>query len=250
MRADGAAAARSPASLALLGLVAAAMFAGLLALGHWQVERRAWKLDLIDRVEQRLRAAPQPAPGPADWPAIGKTDEYRRLRVEGEFLHELETCTQAVTVRGAGCWVVTPLRTPEGWLLLVNRGFVEPQRRDAATRQSGQVAGRVTVSGLLRLSEPQGGFLRRNDPAAERWFSRDVAAIAAARRLPAAQVAPYFLDAGDSAEGGPVGGLTVLRFQNNHLVYALTWYGLALMVAGGAFLVGRREWRLRQHPRD
>lgn len=248
MDSDGAATARSPASLALLALVAVSMFAGLVALGHWQVERRAWKLDLIERVEQQLRAPPLPAPGPAEWPAIGKADEYRRLRVEGEFLHQLETCTQAVTVRGPGCWVITPLRTGEGWLLLVNRGFVEPQRRDAATRQDGQVAGRVTVSGLLRLSEPGGGFLRRNDPATERWFSRDVAAIATARQLPLQQVAPYFLDAEDRVDEGPVGGLTVLRFQNNHLVYALTWYGLALMVAGGAFIVGRREWRLR-HPR-
>lgn len=249
MHSTGAATARSPASLALLGLVAASMFAGLVALGHWQVERRAWKLDLIQRVEQRLRTAPLPAPGPAGWPEIGKADEYRRLQVEGEFLHELETCTQAVTVRGPGCWVMTPLRTREGWLLLVNRGFVEPAQRDASTRAEGQPAGTVRVSGLLRLSEPRGGFLRRNDPAAERWFSRDIAAIATSRRLPAQQVAPYFLDAEDSVEGGPVGGLTVLRFQNNHLVYALTWYGLALMVAGGAFIVGRREWQLRR-PRD
>jgi len=240
-----AAAPRSTASLVLLAVIALALFATLLALGSWQVQRRSWKLDLIERVEQRLHAAPVAAPGPAGWAAIGRDDEYRRVQVEGVFLHEHETCTQAVTVRGPGCWVLTPLRTAGGWLLLVNRGFVEPARRDPATRPRGQLAGRVLVSGLLRLSEPRGGFLRQNDPAAGRWHSRDVAAIAAAQGLPGGQVAPYFIDAAETVADGPVGGLTVVAFRNPHLVYALTWYGLALMVAAGAVLVWRRERRLR-----
>lgn len=236
---------RSPAALALLTVAALAVFSALLWLGSWQIERRAWKLDLIKRVEQRLREAPSAAPGPAGWGDIGKADEYRRLRVEGEFLHPLETCTQAVTVRGPGCWVLTPLRTREGWLLLVNRGYVEPARRDPALRAAGQPAGSVIVSGLLRLSEPHGGFLRRNDAAAGRWYSRDVAAIAAARGLPAAEVAPYFIDAEDSVADGPVGGLTVVHFRNSHLVYALTWYALAAIVAAGMVAVFARERRQR-----
>ncbi|AXQ31381.1 SURF1 family protein [Solimonas sp. K1W22B-7] len=239
------AAPRSTASLVLLGIVGLALFAGLVALGSWQVQRRAWKLDLIERVDQRLRAAPVAAPGPADWPAINRGDEYRRVFVEGAFLHELETCTQAATKLGAGCWVMTPLRQADGSLVLVNRGFVGPERRDPAARTAGQRTGPQRIDGLLRPSEPGGGFLRHNDPAANRWHSRDVAAIAAARGLPAGQVAPYFIDAAATVEGGPVGGLTVIRFPNSHLVYALTWYGLALMLAGGLFLVGRREWRLR-----
>lgn len=237
---------RSTASLVLLGIVGLALFAGLVGLGSWQVQRRAWKLDLIERVEQRLQAAPVVAPGPGAWPHIGREDEYRRVFVEGQFLHELEACTQAVTKLGAGCWVMTPLRQADGSVVLVNRGFVEPERRDPAARSPGQVPGPQRIEGLLRLSEPGGGFLRRNDPAANRWHSRDVTAIAAARGLPAGQVAPYFIDAATTAEGGPAGGLTVIRFHNSHLVYALTWYGLALMVAGGLFLVGRREWRLRR----
>ena len=237
----------STTSLALLGIVGLALFAGLVSLGNWQVQRRAWKLDLIERVEQRLQATPSPAPGPADWAAIGREDEYRRVFAEGEFLHDQETCTQAATKLGAGCWVMTPLKQADGTLVLVNRGFVPPEQRDPARRAPGQVAGTQRVEGLLRLTEPGGGFLRRNDPAANRWHSRDVSAIAAARGLPADRVAPYFVDAAATVHGGPVGGLTVVSFHNNHLVYALTWYGLALMVAGGLFLVGRREWLLR-HP--
>lgn len=234
----------STGSLALLMAVAALLFVGLVALGNWQVARRAWKLDLIARVDRHLQAAPVAAPAPADWPAIGTADEYRRVRVDGEFLHAHETCTQAVTARGPGCWLLTPLRSRDGFVVLVNRGFVEPERRDPAARAQGQVTGSVAVSGLLRLSEPGGGFLRRNDPAGNRWYSRDVAAIAVTRGL--AEVAPYFIDAETTVEGGPVGGLTVVQFRNSHLVYALTWYGLAAMVAGGAGLVAWREWRLRR----
>lgn len=230
----------------LLALLAVVSFAGLMSLGVWQLHRLSWKLDLIARTERMLAAAPVAAPGPAEWPRIGRGDTYRRVRIEGTFRHDLEACTQAVTELGPGCWVITPLHTSAGWWLLVNRGFVELTRRDSATRANGQVTGTVTVEGLLRLTEPKGGFLRDNDAASNRWYSRDVAAIAAARGLPAGEVAPYFVDAVASIEGGPVGGLTVVRFHNSHLVYALTWFGLALMVPVGGVLVIRRERRLQQ----
>jgi len=229
----------------LLSLLATVAFAGLISLGIWQVQRLGWKRALIERVERGLAAAPTVAPGPGDWARIGIEDSYRRVIVKGVFDHGREACTQAVTELGPGCWVMTPLRTEAGWWLLVNRGFVDGAHRDPATRAVGQIAGSVQVEGLLRLSEPRGGFLRDNDPAGDRWYSRDVAALAAARRLPAAEVAPYFIDASATVDGGPVGGLTVVRFHNNHLVYALTWFGLAGMVVAGAVLVVRRERRLR-----
>jgi len=247
----------SPLRLALLGILALLAFAGFLALGNWQVHRRSWKLDLIRRVDSRLQAPPAAEPPRAQWPAINADDdEYRRLCLDGVFLHDHETLVQAVTRLGAGYWVLTPLQTSAGDTVLVNRGFVPPERRDPAARAAGQVPGALRVCGLLRMSEPGGAFLRRNEPARGRWYSRDVAAIAAAQGLPASDVAPYFLDAdaASSAGGGagegpgaaPVGGLTVVSFHNSHLVYAITWYALALMVAGAAALVARQEWRLRR----
>lgn len=226
--------------LALLVVLAAA-FAGLLLLGNWQLARREWKRALVKQVAQHLAASPVPVPGAEQWQAIGRDDAYRRLRAAGVFHHDLEACTQAVTERGPGCWVLTPLQTDAGDWLLVNRGFVDEAHRDPATRAAAQRTGPVTVTGLLRLSEPNGGFLRRNDPAGNRWYSRDVAAIAAARGLPPDRVAPYFLDADaeSSVPGGPAGGLTVIRFADNHLVYALTWYGLALMVLAAIGLLLR-----------
>ena len=185
--------------------------AGFLVLGVWQLERRAWKLDLIARVDARLAADPVAAPGPAAWPTLAPADAYTRVHVTGRFLENAET--------------------PD-FTVLVNRGFVPTDRRDPATHRDGRPMGETSVTGLLRLSEPTGGFLRANDPVAGRWYSRDVAAIAEASAL-AGPVAPYFIDAdaGPNPGGLPIGGLTVLRFRNAHLSYALTWFALAAGLA-------------------
>ncbi|MDH6166673.1 surfeit locus 1 family protein [Variovorax boronicumulans] len=235
---------RSAAARVALAVCAALAFAGFFALGTWQVERRAWKLDLIARVDQRVHAPAAPPPARADWPQVNAAnDEYRHVRLTGTFLHDKETLTQASTRLGAGFWVLTPLRTADGTVVLVNRGFVPPEARERVNRAATEAKGEVTVAGLLRITEPKGGFLRKNDPAADRWFSRDVQAIAAARGLN--DVAPYFVDAEadpslpPETADYPVRGLTVIAFPNSHLVYALTWYGLALMVLGGAWFVWR-----------
>ncbi len=118
-----------------------------------------------------------------------------------------------------------------------------PDRRAVESRLESNGAGPQTVTGLLRLSEPGGGFLRSNVPGEDRWYSRDVAAIAAARGI--GDVAPYFIDAdGAPNQGGyPIGGLTRVVFPNNHLVYAITWFSLAAMLAAATIVIGRREWR-------
>ena len=219
----------------LLALVTLFAIAGLIALGVWQIERRTWKLALIDRVEHRIHAVPEPMPVPAAWAAINAAnDEYRRVTVTGRFLHDRETLVKAVTDEGAGFWVLTPLQTSDGTVVLINRGFVPPERREQASRSDGNPAAPVSITGLLRLTEPKGGFLRNNDVAGDRWYSRDVEAIAAARGLP--RTAPFFIDADATPNPGgyPLGGLTVIAFHNSHLVYALTWFGLAIMLAGAS----------------
>lgn len=244
-----------PSRRGLTGMLAGtALLAALfLALGAWQVQRMGWKHALIERIEARVRAAPVAPPPPAEWPRV-QTDpaafEYRRLRLEGEFLQADEMLVQALTQRGAGFWVVTPLRLNGGDVVLVNRGFVTPAQRDPAARGAPPPRGPVAVTGLLRISEPGGGFLRQNDPGANRWFSRDVVAMARARQLPADRVAPYFVDAeaAPSAGAAPVGGLTVLAFSDNHLVYALTWFGLTAMSLGaGVFLLRDNASRQRRN---
>lgn len=230
----------------ILGVVMfAVLFTGFSALGVWQVRRLAWKQDLIRQVDARIHAAPVAAP-PPEQVVTRQADQYRRVVVSGRFDHRHEALVKAVTDLGPGYWVVTPLTTDRGFTVLINRGFVPSERQKAADRAAGQVEGAIQVVGLLRLSEPDGGFLRANDPAGDRWFSRDVAAIARARGLQG-PVASYFIDA-DAAPnpaGWPRGGLTVVRFANSHLIYALTWFGLALMSAAGFVLFWREEKRRR-----
>jgi len=217
--------------------------AGFVLLGNWQVRRLAWKEALIARVDQRL-AAPAEAPMPrAQWAGLGADDAYRKLCLDGSYLDRRETLVQAVTRLGPGWWVLAPLHTAQGDTVLVNRGFVDAPHRDPVSRSTAE--GSQRVCGLLRLSEPGGAFLHHNVPAEGRWYSRDVAAIAAAQDLPAAEVAPYFLDADATGNPGgwPVGGLTVVQFRNSHLSYALTWYGLALLMAGGLVILVRYQRR-------
>jgi surfeit locus 1 family protein len=214
-------------------LIAALVLAtGLfVALGVWQVERRSEKLALIAAVNERVNASPSAAPGPAEWPHISPArDAYRHVVVQGTFEHDRETQAQAVTDLGAGYWVLTPLRTKMGWTVLVNRGFVLPENRPRDSRLRDEPNGPVTVTGLLRISEPKGAFLRTNDPKSD----RDVTAIGHARQLE--NLAPYFIDAGatPTPAGQPVGGLTVIAFYNHHLQYALTWLALAMLSIGGA----------------
>lgn len=249
----------------MLAFVGIALFLGFCALGTWQVYRLQWKLDLIDRVERRVHSAPQALPAPASWQQLdAKALEYQPSTVQGQWLAGKTVLTQATTALGAGFWVLTPLQQADGSQVLINRGFVPDSLRatwsDPQQLATATPTGEVTVTGLLRATEPKGGFLRNNEPANNRWFSRDVQAIAQSQGL--ATAAPFFVDAGmPDANAQVVGeakrssaadlqnqvwprtGLTQIRFTNNHLVYALTWYGLALMVVGAAWLVTRHQRR-------
>ena len=257
----------SNTALALLAMVGMALFAGFIALGVWQVQRLSWKLDLIERVSQRLAAPPGALPAPAQWPTLGVADhEYQTVRMQGTWLNNKTVLTQASTAFGPGYWVLTPLQMADETQVLVNRGFVPQDQRarwlEGAAESSVQPApgsAPVTVIGLLRKSEPGGGFLRYNNPGEQRWYSRDVSAIAQAQQL--SRVAPFFVDVGlpdpraamtdaeqrqtPAQDPGPRPGLTVVRFSNTHLVYALTWFGLALMVVGATGVVARYERKLR-----
>ena len=235
----------------MLWVLGIALFAGFVALGTWQVQRRAWKLALIERVEQRVHATPVALPPPERWQEVNAAQyEYLPVTLQGRWLSDKTVLTQAVTELGAGFWVITALQRDDGTQVLVNRGFVPQDQRAQWLATPGTDGAMTTVQGLLRITEPDGGFLRTNDPAQQRWYSRDVAAISKALHLP--QAAPFFVDAGLPSSAGkgaqstdwPRPGLTVIRFHNSHLVYALTWYGLSLMVVVAGWYVARYERRL------
>jgi len=207
----------------------------LVALGVWQLHRLAWKEALIARVAARTEAPAVPAPAEADWPHVtAERDEYRRVTVTGTFRHDREALCYALLsdargkFSGPGYWVLTPLQLAGGATVLVDRGFVPLERADAATRREGQAAGTVTVTGLLRLPEGRSWFTPADDPSRGIFQERDPAAIAKAYGL--LRAAPFFIDADAAPNPGglPQGGETRLVFPNNHLSYAITWFGLAL----------------------
>ena len=223
-------------------IIAALLLAcgGFVALGTWQVHRLAWKRDLIARVDARVAAEAVAPPAPERWAAVtAADDEYRHVRLSGTYLANADTRVDALTELGAGDWILSPLQTDQG-VVMINRGFV-PKRTDYASVPGAL----VTVEGLLRITEPKGRVLADNEPEQDRWYSRDVAAIAAKRGLAAQAVAPYFVDAAYVPEAPeyPRGGMTVVRFHNSHLAYLLTWYTLALMSLGAIWKIWRESRR-------
>ncbi|WP_428927107.1 SURF1 family protein [Marinibacterium sp. SX1] len=227
--------------LTILAL-SAVIFVTLIGLGNWQVRRLHWKRDLIEAVDTRAFAAPVAAP--AD-PVAADTHSYLRVETQGVYRHDLSQRVKAVTDLGPGYWVMTPLiaqgdgapRTT--W---INRGFV-PNGLDPAewTRPDGP----QRVEGLLRLTEPDGTLMERNDPEAGRWVSRDVLALS--REAGLGDTAGYFIDA--DHQGAPAdwprGGLTVIHFRNSHLSYALTWFAMALLFLGAMVYVIRDRLKRR-----
>lgn len=224
------------------------LFLTFCGLGTWQLFRLDSKVKLIAQVESRAYGSPVTAPGPQVWGSMSRDGfEYTRLILTGRFLEEHTLYALAVTKLGSGFWMLTPMRTTDGFDVWVNRGFVtsRPNLSDLNPNSTNQKTNpnspHQSVIGLLRLSEPDGGFLRTNKPDEGRWYSRDVLAMSAASGL--THAAPYFVDAfeiQDLSVQEPVPGLTVLKFHNNHMVYALTWFGLAAMVAGVAIKFRRQ----------
>ena len=218
------------------------MLITFIGLGSWQIQRREGKLALIERVDARVHAPPVAPPLAAEWEAVTReADEYRHVRVVGHYLDTPSVLVQAVTELGPGFWVLAPLRQGAGEVVFINRGFVPEGRGDVRTLAGRPPAGPQTLSGLLRISEPGGGFLRSNAPGQGRWHSRDVGAMATSLGL--TKVAPYFIDEDAPvpavSEQWPAAGLTIIHFRNHHLIYALTWFGLAGLAGYGLL----RLWR-------
>lgn len=217
-----------------LGLI---VFGVLVALGSWQVQRMYWKDALIAQIDGRIGSEPLPlAEMEVKYRATGDVD-YWPVTVSGTFLHEGERHFLATWEGQSGFYVYTPLRLDDGRYVLVNRGFVPYDRKDAAKRQDGQVAGPVTITGLARnpLDGKPGSLVPDNDLKKNVFYWKDRDAMAATAGLPAgAVVVPFFVDAGKAPNPGglPVGGVTLVDMPNNHLQYVITWYGLAAALLG------------------
>ncbi|GAB4518317.1 MAG: SURF1 family protein [Roseibium sp.] len=222
-------------------LGACAALAVLLNLGFWQLDRLSWKENLIRQVEEGVSAEPVPAPGPDRWEGLDEADDYRHVEIRGHFLpgnvfYYTALADAAGQYDGPGLMTYAPFRSESGWTVLVNRGFL-PQGLPPGLRQDAlePPSGARTVTGLLRLSEKPNWTTPVPDQGDRIWFARDTAAMGAALNVPPLDLAPYSidLDAAHTPAGGlPQAGETVVRFKNDHLGYALTWFGLAATLVG------------------
>jgi surfeit locus 1 family protein len=219
----------------------------LIGLGTWQLQRREWKLGLIERIEARARNEPiSLSMAKRLWEKDGDVEYYRVLLV-GRFLHPLERHLYGLSESQAGWRILTPLETAGGDIVFVDRGIVPDEFKDPASRKDGQVEGVVELVGLARAPESHGAFTPDNQPGANRWFWRDVSGLIAS--LPpekAARAAPFMVEAEKQAVPGgwPLSGVTRLNLPNRHVEYAITWFGLALALL--AVFLAYARYRLRE----
>ena len=215
-----------------------ALTAAFALLGFWQLQRLAEKEALIAKVAERMDDAPVAYPPAADWPALDPAGyDYRTVSVIGRFLagRTVLAFTSLANARGEqggpGYWVMTPLTLEKGGAVFVNRGFI-PQA-EAGGRvlfEPVEVAGpALTLTGIARRAESVSPFTPEPDVANRIDWVRDPARLAVLAGIDGS-VAPIYLDLPAGAPGElPQGGETVFEFPNNHLGYALTWFGLALL---------------------
>lgn len=236
--------------LAVPALLALAGAAILVSLGTWQLQRKAWKEGLIARMSQRLAATPADLPAPAAWPPLQRDAvEFRRVRFAARFLNEREALVYATgsalrtDASGPGYWVFTPARLRDGATVFIDRGFVPEGRRDRGRRQQGELEGMVEITGVMRWPEARGPFTPADDPSHGLWFVRDPGAMAASMDLGA--IAPFYVE---QEAPVPPGGLPsparlTANLSNNHLQYALTWFGLAAVLLASFASFAWTQWR-------
>jgi surfeit locus 1 family protein len=211
----------------------------LLNLGFWQLNRKEWKDNLIAQIEGRAYGPAKPLPPIQEWGLWQASEaEFTKVTVKGTYEHDREVLVHGLTNQGirgvgvSGFFVITPLKLEDGSLVLINRGFVPPEFKARSARLSSEHQSLITVTGLLRQSEIKTAFIPDNNPQKGEWFTRDIAAMASHHEL--MRVAPFIIDADSTPQPGgwPLGGRTNLNPPNNHLSYALTWFGIAGTLLG------------------
>lgn len=207
------------------------------ALGLWQWQRLAEKEALIAMVESRMARVPSALPAPEEWPALDTVFfNYRPLTVTGRFAPD-ETILVFTSLgaakgnySGPGYWVMTPFALEEGGTLFVNRGFVPQQSGPAFAGGGATPLGTLTLTGIARTSEEASSFTPGAETDKRVEWIRDTTRLARLVDPSLAPVAPVYLDLPAGDPGAlPQGGETVVEFPNNHLGYALTWFGFALL---------------------
>lgn len=228
---------RLRAGLAVPALFALAAFVAFIALGTWQVERKAEKEAFIDMLEQRLSAPPGPLPAPDRWAELDRaSDEFRRARFSAAFVPGTQALVYTAgsgargEVPGPGYWVIAAARLAGGKVVAVDRGFVPADLKPGDAGAASLAAGSIDMVGAMRWPERRSFFTPKDDPGRNLWFVRDHLAIAAAKGW--GEVAPFYIELETPAPPGgwPRPGKPQPSIRNEHLQYAITWYGMAAIL--------------------
>jgi surfeit locus 1 family protein len=217
----------------------------LISLGVWQLQRKAWKEGLITRLEERSQL-PSLSLSQALvlWQKTPDEAEFRRVIVTGTFIHAEERHLISAQSQGAAWQVMTPLMTADPHVVWVMRGVVPDGLKNPATRLQSQPKGEVNFTTRIRFSEKPNAFTPAPDPAKNLWYGRDILMLNASVTPPQGiQLLPFALEALESTSELPRPDPETINLKNPHLMYALTWFGLALTligVSGGVWWNKRR----------
>lgn len=224
-------------------LFALPLFAALIALGVWQLDRLHWKLALIAEMNTNMHAPAIPIRQALLLPPASR--EYRRVALQGRFLNAKEALVFAANRQGEAVYhVVTPMQFDDGAIYLVDRGIVPPSLRNPSARASGEMEGEQHVTGIVRTPDPPGPFTPQPDLAQRVWYARDTKSIAASDHIGLASPVIVEADATPNPGGWPKGGQTVVDLPNNHLQYAITWFLMAAALFVFYFVFHRARGRL------
>lgn len=214
----------------------------VMTLGIWQLQRLAWKNQIITEVTAATSGEATPLPNPVP---LLEDHEYRRVVLQGEFLHAHELHLAARYHRNQlGYHLLTPMRLQDQRVILVNRGFVPKDSVQPDTRPQSLVQGEQRFEAMLQAPRGKGLFTPDNDPDANMWFWVDMDAIKNSTGLALLPAVANAIQL--ETEGGlPIASTGKIEFRNDHFMYAITWFCLAL-----AMMIIYISYHRMHHPRD
>ena len=241
-------------SVAGFGVVTLAMMTVFVGLGVWQLQRRVEKHALIAALTERLAAAPESLPSPAQWSALTPaSDEFRRVSLVATYTAGPDAMAYSSgsavreDISGPGTWAFMPARLASGETVVINTGFVQNTMQDRS-QQDRAVAQLVTgapamLTGYIRFPETAGMLTPAENIGKRLWFTRDH--LAMARLLGWGEVAPFYVDLERPVppNGIPKPGPLAVNLKDDHLQYAVTWFVLAaaVAIAFGVWVWGQRR---------
>lgn len=225
-------------------LIVLVCFVILVGLGIWQVQRLHWKQDYLRRVDAAQAAPARPIGEALAARAAGTDVEYRRVEADCAMPRSQGRQMFVWDVQGDshGWRALAACRVSADTLVVVDRGFIA-QTEGRIEAPSAVLPPVVHVIGQLRRPSGKSWFDQAGD--AKTGFHSRVAAVDALKRLTPGRYAPLIVMAETETPPPPNVRPSPLptNIPNNHLGYALTWFGLALALVGvyaGALFKRRR----------